>query len=386
MAESSPYGGLILSIARRSTPLWERSCPANSLAHNPKLSRDRRRRWCRILGSAELQRRRLRYSQLAPEQIEYLLGGEQGDAVLPSWTALLERWLGVLAGAANSGPKADRAIESDRPLPFEELLIDLVCIARAQAATRAGTDSEVMAAAASIALERQLLAHLCFVSNLTVGRDFYEFRFKQAPAAAIEKVWSRQVPSTEIYRAYLRHMRAGGLIELINRHPVLARLLCQSTEQWIEATANLCRRFGEDCLKLAAHFSCKVGPSRGALADIKTDLSDRHCGGLTVYECRLASGERVIYKPRTVQPEISFYGFLSHLNDLDLSLDLRIVRSIDRGSYGWMEHVAAERCNSEAEVRKYYRRAGMLLAALHVLAVTDIHCENSSPMGNIQSS
>jgi hypothetical protein len=84
-------------------------------------------------------------------------------------------------------------------------LIDLVRIARAQAAARAGTDSEVMSAAPAIALERQLLAHLSFVSNLTLGRDFYGFRFKQAPAAAIETVWSRQAPSMEIYRAYLRH-------------------------------------------------------------------------------------------------------------------------------------------------------------------------------------
>jgi len=171
-------------------------------------------------------------------------------------------------------------------------------------------------------------------------------------------------------------MRTGGLIELMNRHPVLARFLCQSTEQWIEATADLCRRFQEDYLKLAAHFSWKVGPRRGALAAIRTDLSDRHCGGRTVYECRLANGERVIYKPRTVQPESSFYGFLSQLNDLGLPLNLRIVRSLDCGSYGWMEHVATERCRSKVEVRKYYRRAGMLLAALHVLAVTDVHCEN----------
>ncbi|HEY4168659.1 MAG TPA: type 2 lanthipeptide synthetase LanM [Reyranella sp.] len=368
-------GDFVRSVARRSAPLWERTCPADRSAgaYDPKTARDRRQRWRQILGSAELLRRRLRFDQWEPRQIDRLLGGAQADAGLPSWTSLLEQWLSENRSVE---PTADRALSADRPLPFDELLIDLVRIARRHVSDRGGVDRAVLGVSAAVALERQLLAHLSFVSSLTLGQDFFEFRFSRAPAAAVESVWSRQPVTTGIYRAYLQHMDAGGLADLLHRYPVLARLLCQSVEQWIQATIDLCRRFSADYADLVSSFGWEAGPIEGALENIRTDLSDRHRGGQSVHECRLRNGERVIYKPRTVEPEAAFYGFIARLNRLGLPLELKVVLSLDRGTHGWVEYVPVEPCRSEAEIERYHARAGMLLAALHVLAITDVHCEN----------
>lgn len=375
MTNAEGGGDFVRSVARRSAPLWERTCPADRSADacDPKAARDRRRRWRQILGSAELLRRRLRFGQLESRQIDRLLGGAQVDAGLPSWTSLLEQWLSEKRSVE---PAADRAISADRPLPFDELLVDLVRLARRHVSDRAGVDRAVLGASAAVALERQLLAHLSFVSSLTFGREFFEFRFSRAPAAAIEAVWSRQPVSTGIYRAYLQHMEAGGLADLLHRYPVLARLLCQSVEQWIQATVDLCRRFRADHADLMSRFGWEAGPVEGALEDIRTDLSDRHRGGQSVHECRLRNGGRLIYKPRTVEPEAAFYEFIARLNTLGLPLELKIVRSLDRGTHGWVEYVPVEPCYSEAGIERYYARAGILLAALHVLAITDVHCEN----------
>jgi len=109
---------------------------------------------------------------------------------------------------------------------------------------------------------------------------------------------------------------------------------------------------------------------------VRTDLSDRHRSGQTVTELILKSGSRIIYKPRTVRPEQVFYAFLRRLTLEDLSLSLRILTAVDRGSYGWCEVAIPSACDSLEGIARFYRRAGMLLAVLHLLAVADIHCEN----------
>jgi type 2 lantibiotic biosynthesis protein LanM len=171
-------------------------------------------------------------------------------------------------------------------------------------------------------------------------------------------------------------MRRGGLLELFETHPVLARLLARSVEQWTSAAVSLCQRFLRDFSELRTFFGWKAVEPEGAVAHLRTDLSDRHHGGQTVVECVLQTGERVIYKPRTVRPEIAFYKFLGWLNDCGLSLDLRVIRALDRHTHGWVESVASVPCHSDVEVERFYTRAGMLLGVLHALAATDIHCEN----------
>ena len=226
------------------------------------------------------------------------------------------------------------------------------------------------------ALERELLAHLTFIAALAIGREFYQFRFDRAPASAMETLWRRQPKSTEIYSAFVDHMRTGGLLDLLDACPVLARLLCQSVDQWVRMTVALCRRFSQDFAELRTFFGWRISSAEGAVANLRTGLSDRHDGGQTVLGFILSSGERVIYKPRTVQPEIAFYDFVGWLNQCELSLDLKTIGCLDRVTHGWVEWVPAEVCQSDVEIERFYQRAGMLLAVLHALATTDIHCEN----------
>ena len=44
-----------------------------------------------------------------------------------------------------------------------------------------------------------------------------------------------------------------------------------------------------------------------------------------------------------------------------VSLPLRAAATLDRGTYGWMECVAAEPCRDREAVDRYYQRAGMLV-------------------------
>jgi type 2 lantibiotic biosynthesis protein LanM len=144
----------------------------------------------------------------------------------------------------------------------------------------------------------------------------------------------------------------------------------------VDVCAGFCQRFQRDFEDLRTFFGWEIDRPEGAVEGLRTDLSDRHSGGQTVSECVLRTGERVVYKPRTVEPEAAFYRFIHWLNGQGLSLDLRELRALGRTTHGWVESVAPAPCGSLPEVEKFYRRAGMLLGALHVTGTTDIHREN----------
>jgi type 2 lantibiotic biosynthesis protein LanM len=380
MGQSSGEAKRIRGIAARGTPLWERQPGTSDQGAKPDAIFARRRlnRWRAVLGSAKVLNRRLRSSEIPKAALEDLLGNAQREAELPSWASTIASILNLSSHseAEDLDNITDRSFHPTQLLPFQEVLVGFVRHARQWLRAEAGAAIDVLCPSALVDFERQLLGHITFVASMTIGLDFYGFRFERAPASAIESVWCRQNRSTVIYSAYVQHMHCGGLVDLLDTHPVLARLLSQSVEQWVRATANFCLRFLDDFSNLRAQFDWRVKQPEGAVAHVRPDLSDRHHDGQTVTECVLRTDESVIYKPRTVGPEVAFYEFLGWLNSCNLSLDLKVLRVLDRTTHGWVESIPCAAVNSEAEVERFYIRAGMLLGALHALVTTDVHCEN----------
>jgi type 2 lantibiotic biosynthesis protein LanM len=366
------------SIVARAAPLWDRSRPPRCpIPRGSSKTELRIRRWREVLGSRELLEKRLRSILASPSDIPRLLGSWRCAGELPSWAQTLAS---VLARQHPETGGPSESLDTERgqqdPVPFQQVLAEFVIHARFRAKQEAGSAINVFHKSALAVLERELLTHLSFVAGVTLGREFYEFRFKRAPLSAFESLRSQQKPSTTIYSDFVQQMRLGGLEDFLHRYPVLARLLAQSTDLWVQDTVNLCTRFCADFRSLKKFFAWKLDSPEGAIADIRPGLSDRHYGGQTVNEYILRTGERVIYKPRSVAPEIAFYRFVAWLNRQGLSLHLRTLRALDCGTHGWVEPVPASSCRCEAQVQRFYFRAGMLLAVLHALGVTDVHCEN----------
>ncbi|HUP18879.1 MAG TPA: DUF4135 domain-containing protein, partial [Gemmatimonadota bacterium] len=138
-------------------------------------------------------------------------------------------------------------------------------------------------------------------------------------------------------------------------------------------SAELARRLEADRVAIERAFG--AGVPLGRVVSLEPGLSDRHRGGRTVVRLTFESGARVLHKPRSLEPERAFYGFLDWLDE---GLDDEAFRPVvlPRAGYGWMEDVAPRPCRDAAEGRRFYRRAGRLLAALRHVAATDIHAGN----------
>lgn len=371
----------LADLVTRAGSLWARhGAPATDRDRGAADARVEARiaRWQGVMGGSGPLANRLKPETLDALKATLAEPATAGaEAPMPAWASTLGQVLDA-AQREKPGPGPDtiRGRARERALPFEEAFRPFLAVARDGLEDAAGPALAVLGPLARAALERQLTAHLSFVANLCLAEDFSQYRFQKAPASAFETLWQSSKPSTEIYDAYIAGLAAGGLARLFDTRPVLARLLSQSTGQWVAATAGLCKRFAEDFALLKRTFGFEDAGAEGAVRAVRTDLSDRHNGGQTVAELTLGSGYRIIYKPRSVEAEAVFNRILARLNAEGPSIPLRTIAVVDRGSHGWCEAVAPSACGSRDGVARFYRRAGMLLAVLHLLQTTDIHCEN----------
>lgn len=99
---------------------------------------------------------------------------------------------------------------------------------------------------------------------------------------------------------------------------------------------------------------------------------DSHAGGQAVCIIEFENGRRLVYKPRAMQAEQSFYELVSRFNK-EVGIELPLLRVVSEPSWGWQEHADLTQA---ADGREYFRAAGQLLAILHVVRASDMHYEN----------
>src|SRR5262249_16926743 len=105
-------------------------------------------------------------------------------------------------------------------------------------------------------------------------------------------------------------------------------------------------------------------------------LAESHHNGRSGVALTFGSGIQLVYKPRDLSAEQAVCEVLDWLNERGAPLRLYCPRVLTRAEYGWMEHVPHQPCLDRAQVRRFYTRAGMLLAVTYALRATDCHNEN----------
>ena len=167
---------------------------------------------------------------------------------------------------------------------------------------------------------------------------------------------------------------------LLIRYPVLARQLAVTGRAWVHQAVELVTRLAADLPDLVRTFSPDRDP--GGVVDVVTGLGDPHRGARTVAMVRFASGPPVVYKPRPSAVDRHFQDLLAWVNARTSGPRLRVLRCLDRGSYGWMEYVESAPPADPEAARRFHRRQGALLALLYLLHAGDFHAENLVQAGD----
>ena len=165
-----------------------------------------------------------------------------------------------------------------------------------------------------------------------------------------------------------------GLAEVLGEYPVLARLMASAVDDWAGACLELLERVTVDRELLGR--ALRDGQSPGGLVAVRLGGSEPHWRGRGVALLRFETGLRVVYKPRSLAVERKLQELVRWLGERGLRFPHRVITVLDRGGYGWMEHVSPSVCPDEEALRRFYWRQGSLLALLRLLSATDFHLGN----------
>jgi lantibiotic modifying enzyme len=103
-------------------------------------------------------------------------------------------------------------------------------------------------------------------------------------------------------------------------------------------------------------------------------LGDRHNNGRTTLKF-ICQNYSIMYKPVSLQPELTFRHILNILNLGQEYLSV-YPKIISRADYGWIEYIEPKRCQTHSELTHYYKRAGAYLGLCFFLNFSDGHGGN----------
>jgi len=285
----------------------------------------------------------------------------------------------------------DRCLDPADPIPFEDVLLPFIHVARQRLIAQPDTHYRLLPEACQAALERDLLRALSYIGARTLLLAFSVFRTLEQreilqvspenPSLA-RKTLEFNDHSRKYYIAFVKELVRGGLRALFQEYSVLARLLATQTDFWAEAVGEFLRRLQADWpeIQQIGQSASQVGQagdfSLGQIVAIEAGLSDPHHDGRSVIAIEFASGLKLVYKPKDVGIEKAYHTLIEWLNAQRLSPPLKPLKVINRTTHGWVEFVEHRPCQNREEARQYYQRAGILLALLYALQGTDYHCEN----------
>lgn len=277
-----------------------------------------------------------------------LLGEVRFAGALPPWAEWLRRTLEALSAGAVPN------------CPFGALTAPFVDQARhaiVPVLAPGFTYEAIEALLADLAEELSHIAAPCFYLAFSALRE--------SPDSA-------SPGSTEVYDRFVAGMLAGGMRDFLLDYPVPGRLLAVTLSDFIDNSLAMGRALQADLTALEQEFA--EGRSVGPVTAVRSSLSDRHNGGRTVSLLSFASGLRLVYKPRDIGIERAWFDLLAELNTRGGEFGL--LRVLARPQHGWVEFAEPAECADAADLARYYRRAGMLLAMLYAMEASDCFFEN----------
>lgn len=171
--------------------------------------------------------------------------------------------------------------------------------------------------------------------------------------------------------------------EFDHHFPVLPRVRARLAERLAAAVLRFAAALASDRSGLTARFGI---PASARVHAVRSG-GDSHAGGQRVCVLEWTSGDRVVFKPRTVGGESAYATLTAALGRIS-PIRLDALQVWDRGDYGWVEYVDDAADSVRAEILRqpeFLRRCGWLCALLYALNAKDMHMDNLhiTPFGPI---
>jgi type 2 lantibiotic biosynthesis protein LanM len=338
--------------------------------------------WCDVVadGNEDMFIKRLSYDGLDLNSAKSLLCGRQSHnrENLPSWTEDLNEILNTIANFHNEKLDGNLIkmfpfLKKDKPYPFEELFLPIIQLARQKLMHNTKSTYDLVPEKAHQSMERFLLFRLSEISCRVLEVEFNTYMASLQITDVSYTDMTANKESRTHYLDFIKSLQGGQLLNIFKEYCVLARMLVLSVNQWVQLTVEFLGRLKSDHKEIGTAFFNSYPES---IEDLDPGLSDSHCNGRTVIILRFKSGTKVVYKPKDMGLEAGYFQFVSWLNEQGVPLDFKVLRVINRVSYGWVEFAEHLPMENEDQPKRFFRRSGLFLGLLYAFDGIDFHHEN----------
>lgn len=369
-------------------------------------------RWCQVVakGDWDLFQKRLQWDGLDFQTLRPILGTESHVSYqhLPKWADTLRELIDTASEFVTFKDKIQNKalshphqvlkfpIDSERPLPFEDVLLPGVKVARKKLLIQLdingglfSTDNwllQLFSEEAYLTLERNLLERLVSLCEKTLGLEFFEFRSFGCNLLSHILGQPQEKFDKTYYDNFVQKLLSDGLLTFFQKYSVLGRLVAISIDFWVEAVAEFLKRLKTNLNKIEETFVSEKNLKEQStthssnvfkkVVAVKPFISDFHNKGRAVIIVEFDSGMKVVYKPKDLSLDVAYYHFLEWCNKQKISLTFKLLKTLNYQNYGWVEYVEHLPCEDSKAVENFYKRAGMILCIAHVFNGIDFHSEN----------
>jgi len=163
---------------------------------------------------------------------------------------------------------------------------------------------------------------------------------------------------------------------LFTKYPALEQSLNSLVEQFFIFSEKFLSRFAHDFRTIQAQLFKK---NKIMCVNNIIPSGDKHRNGERVITliCKDINSniQKILYKPRSLKVDLAFRYFLRWFNE-NHKTSFYLLNIIDQGTYGWVEHIQYQPCETADQVQQFYKQLGGLLAITYLLNGTDLHHEN----------
>ncbi|MEN8701793.1 type 2 lanthipeptide synthetase LanM family protein [Bacillus infantis] len=209
--------------------------------------------------------------------------------------------------------------------------------------------------------ENSLYNELRYISSKTVVWDFHRKKQSQTSDEYFQLYKMDCLQDEEYIKGIFKEL------------PVLGRTLAEVTGRAVLNFSRLFERFLSDYQAINRMF---LGSENIPLVSISIGLGDSHKNGQQVSVFTFQHGQKVVYKPRSLDIDDAFSQFTEWINGNGLKYPLKNLKILSSIDYGWQEFAEHRECASSEDILKYYYRTGVLIGIFHALRSNDMHYEN----------
>lgn len=292
------------------------------------------------------------------------------------WEGILKSFIRNIAKTGSSSGIRTGSYTAEKPVLFAKLLYPFV-----SAGEEALTNKMKSYRVSGTYLEGAKKLLLETLSMISQNVFFHEFsgidplyKYKSTFDLLIEDNLTEKNTniSRDKYNSYIQSMLSGDYIDFFVKYPVLAKLMATATLQWVDFVSEFFAALEKDRHEIAMFFFNNEEISDSSITVSFDEANIFRCFNAVIE----FENNKVIYKPRNIHIDESFYQLIQWLNKRTGGTRLKAVKVLSRDNYGWAEYAGYFQCETEEQVRNFYKRSGMLLGILYVFGSIDMHYRN----------